>query len=187
MKMVTKTFLAFLLLQGGGLLTAQEINAQSANSIKGNSLAACREENKELEQKIVFNSLFQLGKVDVDGVKQKPDGKILRTRNLKTVKSIRIGFDTGDNKFLDSSEVVFYYRLISPTGETLIDAEMGSGTLQLATGAKIDYSKTLGIKWKNTNNRLEVYWKKDFAIAGIYKVQIYQTGYLIGSGQVKLL
>jgi hypothetical protein len=186
MKNIVKISTALLLLQAGSVLVSPKVNAQAANPIKESSLMACRDQNKELEQKILLSSLFRLDQVDVDGVKQKAGGRILRARNIKALKSIRIGFDTGDNKFLDSGKVVFYYRVIGPTGETLMDTGMGSGTLQLAAGGKIDYSKTMEINWENTNNRLEVYWKKDFTTAGIYKVEVYQTGYLIGSGQVKL-
>ncbi len=76
---------------------------------------------------------------------------------------------------------------MNPKGETISVDNQGSGTLQLAeSNTQVRYSTKADIDWQQINKNVAVYWKKNISTAGIYKVEIYQSGYLIGKGEVKL-
>ena len=145
------------------------------------------EQNKGLSKKVEVGSLLQLAKVDVEGVKQRQNGKEVEVKNAKAAESLRISFETGSNKVLSSGPLSLYVRVINPRGETISIANQGSGTLQLAeSNTTVQYSKKADIDWNQTNKKVVVYWKQNISSAGVYKVEVYQSGYLIGKGEVKL-
>ena len=83
--------------------------------------------------------------------------------------------------------VSLYVRVINPKGETISVTNQGSGTLPLAeSSTQVQYSTKADIDWNQTNKKVVVYWKQFISSAGTYKVEIYQSGYLVGNGQVSL-
>lgn len=145
------------------------------------------EQNKGLSKKVELGSLLQLTQVDVNGVKQRQNGKEVTVRNAKAAESLRVSFETGQNKVLSSGPLSLYIRVINPKGETISVVDQGSGNLQLAeSGSQVQYSKRADIDWNQSNKKVLVYWTQNISTPGIYKIEIYQSGYLIGKGQVKL-
>lgn len=143
------------------------------------------EQNKGLSKKVEVGSLLNLAKVDVDGVKQRQNGKETTVKNAKAAESLRISFETGSNKVLTAGPLALYVRVINPKGETISD--QGSGNLQMAeSNTQVQYSKKADIEWNQANKKVIVYWKQHISTPGTYKVEIYQSGYLIGKGEVKL-
>jgi cell division protein FtsB len=149
--------------------------------------AQLNEQNIVLSKKVEIGSLLQLAKVDVEAVKQKNNGKDKVVKNAKAAESIRIGFETGSNKILAKGPLSLYIRIINPKGETISVANQGSGILQLAeSNTQVQYSKKADIDWNQTGKKVDVYWTQNIASSGTYKVEIYQSGYLIGKGQTVL-
>ncbi|HWB62086.1 MAG TPA: MBG domain-containing protein, partial [Chitinophagales bacterium] len=100
---------------------------------------------------------------------------------------LKVSFETGDNKVLETGPLSLFVRVLTPKGETISVADQGSGTLKDAsTGTDIQYTKKADIDWTQANKKVEVYWSQNIKDAGTYKVEIYQSGYLIGKGQVEL-
>jgi hypothetical protein len=144
------------------------------------------QENKGLSEKVTVGSLLQLTQVDVTGVKDRQNGKETTVKNAKAVESIRISFETGVNKILATGPLSLYVRVINPKGETVSVASQGSGSLQLAqSNTQMQYTKKADIDWNQSNKKVVVYCKQNMSGAGTYKVEIYQSGYLIGNGAVK--
>ena len=149
-----------------------------------NALSA---QNKGLSKQVEIGSLLQLTEVDVNGVKQRGNGKETTVKNAKAAESLRISFQTGQNKVIPNGPLSLYVRVINPKGETISVADQGSGSLQLAeSNSQVQYTKKADIDWNQSNKKVTVYWKQNISTAGTYKVEIYQTGYLIGKGEVKL-
>ena len=145
------------------------------------------EQNKGLSKRVEVGSLLQLTNVDVNGIKKKQNGKETTVKNAKAAESLRISFETGQNKVIQNGPLSLYVRVINPKGETISVVDQGSGTIQLAeSNSTMQYTKKADIDWNQTNKKVIVYWKQNISTAGTYKVEIYQTGYLIGKGEVKL-
>ena len=156
------------------------------NSEKKNS-AQLNEENKGLAKKVDIGSLLQLTAISVDGIKDRQNGKEVVVKNSKAVESLRVSFETGQNKVLSNGPLSFYVRIINPRGETISAANRGSGTFNVAeTNTAMQYTKKADIDWNQANKKVIVYWKQNMTTAGIYKVEIYQSCYLVGKGEVKL-
>ena len=145
------------------------------------------EQNKGLSKKVELGSLLQLKNIVIEGIEKKKNGKEVTEKKVKKVTSLRITFETGDNKVLEPGKLSLYARIINPKGETISVADQGSGTLKLAgTDETIQYTKALDIDWTQSNKKIVAYWSAAVTAAGTYKVEIYQSGYAIGLGQVEL-
>ena len=144
-------------------------------------------QNQGLAKTVEVGSLLQLSNVEVSGIKIRQNGKEVAVRRAKATESLRVSFDTGLNKILPTGALSLYVRIINPKGETISIVDQGSGSLQLANGgSQMQYTKKADISWNQTNKKVLVYCKQDNAVEGVYKVEIYQAGYLFGNGQVKL-
>jgi myosin heavy subunit len=144
-------------------------------------------QNQGLAKTVEVGSLLQLNNVEASGIKIRQNGKEVVVRRAKATESLRVSFETGLNKILPVGTVSLYVRIINPKGETISMVDQGSGSMQLAnSGPQMLYTKRADFAWNQTNKKVLVYWKQDNAAEGVYKVEIYQAGYLVGNGQVKL-
>ncbi|MCS6935843.1 MAG: hypothetical protein NZM35_11960 [Chitinophagales bacterium] len=149
--------------------------------------AQLSETNKNLSRKVELGSLLQLRNIEVVGVKKKGSGEDKVVKRAKVTESLRISFETGENKVLEPGTLTLYIRVISPKGETIAVADKGSGTFKLAeTGEVLQYSQKAEFDWNQSNKKVVVYWSSNVNQEGTYKVEVYQSGYLIGKGSVEL-
>ena len=80
-----------------------------------------------------------------------------------------------------------YVRIINPKGETIAVADQGSGTLQSADSPEqVSYTKKAEIDYNQTNKTIVVYWSMNIQQPGKYIVEVYQSGHVIGQGEVDL-
>jgi uncharacterized protein YdcH (DUF465 family) len=149
--------------------------------------AQLSDEKTKLSKKVELGSLLKLAAVQVVGVKAKSNGKEVETKRVKQVQQLRITFETGDNKVLESGTLPLYVRIINPKGETISVRDQGSGTFKAADdNSDIQFSKKADIDFQNANKKVTVYWGSNITAEGKYKVEVYQSGYLIGRGETEL-
>jgi regulatory protein YycI of two-component signal transduction system YycFG len=145
------------------------------------------EQNKYLAKKVDVGSLLPIANLDVDAVKTGIFGREVNAKRAKVAEGLRISFETGDNKVLDPGTVSVYVRIINPKGETISVAENGSGLIQLADkNEPIPFTRRADINWTQENKRVLLYWNQHISEPGLYKVELYQNGYVIGQSEVKL-
>jgi myosin heavy subunit len=168
-------------------LTTQNQQLSTDLNTEKQTTSTLSEQNKGLSKKVELGSLLQLQGLEVVGIKKKGNGKEVDVKKIKQVESIRVSFQTGENKVVDAGNLSLYVRIINPKGETISVADQGSGTLKLAeSGQEVQYSKKADIDYSQTNKKVSIYWSQNLTAAGTYKVEIYQSGYVIGLGQVEL-
>lgn len=144
--------------------------------------------NKGLSQKVEAGSLLQLAKVDVEAIKMRHNGKEVPVKRVKAAQELKISFETGQNKVLDPGVVSLYVRIINPKGETIAVADQGSGTIPVADSPDpVQYTKKADLDWDQKSKKVVVYWSQNISDPGIYKVQVYQKGNVVGEGAVKLI
>lgn len=148
---------------------------------------AIAQEKENLSKKVALGSLLKLNNLKVYGVNIKSNGKEDETTKLKKVDKLKISFETGENKIAEKGSLKLYIRVINPKGETIAVRDQGSGTLKLAdSGDDVQYSRVADVDYQQTNKKVTVDWSSNINLEGTYKVEIYQSGYLIGKGEVKL-
>lgn len=149
--------------------------------------AQLSDQNKGLAKKVEVGSLLPITNVDVAAIKTRSSGREVEVRKVKSAKNLRIKFDTGENKVLDPGTLALYIRIINPKGETIAVADQGSGVLQAAeTQEPVVYTKKAEIDYEQANKTVVVYWGMSIQQPGTYKVEVYQSGHVIGEGEVKL-
>ena len=168
-------------------LTASNQRLSTDLTAEKNTTAQLSEQNKGLSAKVATGSLLQLANVDVAAVKTRKNGKEVEVRRAKAAQNLRIKFETGENKVLDPGTLPLYVRIINPRGETISVADQGSCTIQTADSPKpVPFTKKADIDYNQTNKTVTVYWGMDIQQSGLYKVEVYQAGHVIGQGAVHL-
>jgi chromosome segregation ATPase len=168
-------------------LTAKNLEVTHSLETEKNTTAALTEDKKNLSKKVELGSLLHLQNLTVTGEKKKKNGKEISEKSAKKTEFIKIAFETGDNKVLEKGHVTLYVRIINPKGETISLADQGSGTLKLADGGTdVQYSRSVDMDWDQTSQKKEIEWSQNIKQPGMYKVEVYQSGYLIGNSSVDL-
>lgn len=145
------------------------------------------ETNKGLSKKVEVGSLLKIANLDVEAIKRRNNGKEVEVAKAKAAESLKISFETGENKVLDPGNMSLYVRVINPKGETISVADQGSGVIQSATNNEsLSYSKKADFEYNQQNKKVVVYWSQNITTPGTYKVEVYQNGYVVGQGAVKL-
>jgi uncharacterized protein YdcH (DUF465 family) len=169
------------------ILTAENQTLGQTLEQEKATTAQLNDEKTKLSKKVELGSLLKLATVSVVGIKAKSNGKEVETKRVKQVQQLRITFETGENKVLESGTLPLYIRIINPKGETISVADQGSGTFKAADdNSNIQFSKKADIDFQNTNKKVTVYWGSNITAEGKYKVEVYQSGYLIGRGETEL-
>lgn len=175
-------------------LTAQNTQLTNANQTLTADLSNERvmtttlsEQNKGLSKKVEVGSLLKIANLDVEAIKRRNNGKEVEVGKAKAAESLKISFETGENKVLDPGNMSLYVRIINPKGETIAVQDQGSGTMASATNTEsITYTKKADFDYDQQNKKVVVYWSQNITTPGTYKVEVYQNGYVVGQGAVKL-
>lgn len=176
-------------------LTRQNQELMAANtqlntdlSLEKSTTSKLTEQNQGLAKKVEVGSLLPIAKLDVEAIKKRNNGKEVPVKRIKAAESLKISFETGANKVLDPGPVSLYVRIINPKGETIAVADQGSGEILSATQPEpVKYTKKADFNYDQNNKKVIVYWSQQIKDAGTYTVEVYQNGYVIGSGKVTLV
>ncbi len=168
-------------------LLAQNGQLNNALTAEKQTTSQLMEKNTSLSKKVEIGSLLPIAKIDVEAVKTRKSGREVDVRRAKVASNLKISFETGENKVLDPGPVSLYVRIINPKGETIAVEDQGSGIMHTGASAEpIPYTKKADIDYDQSNKKVVVYWGKYIQNPGTYKVELYQNGYVIGQGEVKL-
>lgn len=167
---------------------------ESDNDRLGQENELLEEERNELDAE--REELAKLGSIlHVSNIRMMPidirrgGKKIKETERAKRVDVMRIMFDIDQNRIKETSVTQFYLRVTSPSGTVLSNAAYGSGVTTLDNGKTINYTLAKLIEVpKNTRvDDVVVDWNQDSDYkSGDYKIEIFQGGFMIGSGHVVL-
>jgi hypothetical protein len=144
--------------------------------------------NVELSSKVDMGSAIKINYMEYQGFEVKDDGKLKKKDKAKKVDMMRICFLTETNMVTPSGEELFYVRVIDPLGETMAVESLGSGVLtDKLTNTKVRYSQSGVLDYQNKDTNGCIDWHPNYAfMKGVYDVEIYNKGYLVGKGDFKL-
>lgn len=141
--------------------------------------------NANLSKTVVRASVINVQGVNVQGLKLKNSGKAKETDRAEKVQQLKVCFNTTENAVAKPGKEQFYVRIINPTGETLAIEEMGSGIMSGSDNKEqIRYTKVKEYDYSNDETQLCFLWEPKVAFEpGTYNVEVYNKGYISGTGK----
>lgn len=154
-------------------------------------LAAEREslatQNQELNIKVDIAEAIKINSIEVEGYKVSDSGRERRKRRARNINMIRTCFLTETNIVAPTGQTEFQVRFIDPLGETLFIDNLGGGVLtDKLTNTQVRYTTSGIMDYRNEDTRGCIDWDLPFKLAkGVYEVEIYNNGFMVGNGQFK--
>ncbi len=145
---------------------------------------------EDLTTKVDFASVVKVKGVTATGWTIKKSGKAVMKTYAKNVDQLKVCFNTTPNKLAGSGKERFMIRVINPVGETMAIEEMGSGVFtNTRTGEEIRYTQIKDIDYDLAD--ADGFYCMDWAPnvpfqKGTYELEVYNEGYLAGSGTCTL-
>ena len=120
--------------------------------------------------------------IDVRGSKEKSKNK------AKKVDKLNICFMTEANEVAPAGEETFYLRIVDPTGTPLAIESLGSGvSTDKRSSNEFRYTTTATTNYSNGETEVCGAWQpgQNF-VKGKYSVEVFNKGYLVGTGAFNL-
>ncbi len=160
----------------------------TAKSVLINEKEALEGEKADLSATVLLASVIKVNNVKATGFKKKSSGKAKKRSSAKNVDYIQVCFDATQNEVASHGLEQFFVRVINPLGETLAIEDLGSGiTSNTRTGEEIRYTKIKEIDYNNEKVQVCMLWEPNTPFnKGTYEIEVFNKGYLAGSGSFKL-
>jgi hypothetical protein len=126
--------------------------------------------------------------VTVKSVDVRSNGKEKSKSRAGKVDKLNICFTTEPNEVVPSGEETFQIRIVDPTGAPLAIESLGSGvSMDKKAEAEVRYTTVATCQYDNGETNVCGAWQpgQNFA-KGKYTVEIYNKGYLVGTGAFNL-
>lgn len=176
-------------LEGEVAIQGQKIQDLDEKTTKLSKIKAEIEgENTMLSGKVDMAEAIKINFISVNGFKER-DGKDAKmTNRAKNTAFLKTCFKTETNLVTAAGDETFYLRLLSPSGETMFDEQLGSGTLtNKLDGSDVRYTSSGDIAYGNTDTEGCISFEPNYELgAGNYGVEIFNKGYLVGKGNFQL-
>jgi myosin heavy subunit len=170
--------------------TQMEVNAELEEAKK--VLASEKERlvgnNTELSTKVDMANAIKINWLEVKGYEIKDNGDIKGKSKAKDIEMLRTCVKTESNYVTPSGEKEFFVRLINPIGETVFIENNGGGILvNKLDDTQVRYSYTGKFDYNNADTEACLDWVLNDRLAkGEYDLEIYNNGFLVGTGNFKL-
>jgi predicted nuclease with TOPRIM domain len=148
----------------------------------GDSINRLAQSKEELAGKVAIASQLRAENVSVVSVssKGKESDTPFRSRQLEKLK---VEFNIAENEVAPIEGKTIVVRVTDENGQPIFDVARGSGAFQL-NGREEFYTSAQEILFDNTKQKLTFVYEKGSAYAsGVYNVEIYTDGYLMGRSQ----
>lgn len=145
-------------------------------------------ERAVLSKKVDIASAVRVKNITVKPVDVRSSGKEKSKTRASRVDKLNICFTTEVNEVVPSGEEVFYIRIVDPTGAPLAIESLGSGVSQdKKSESEFRYTTTASTNYSNNEQQVCGNWQPGQSFTkGKYTVEIYNKGYLVGTGAFNL-
>ncbi len=145
-------------------------------------------ERNTLSKKVDVGSAVKVHNITVKPIDIRRSGKEKEKAKAKNVDRLNICFQTEANEVTAPGQETFYLAILDPQGATLAVEDLGSG-ISKEKKSNTDFRFTVAESVYYGNEPIDVCatWQpgQNFA-KGNYKVQVYNKGYMVGSGSFNL-
>ncbi len=100
---------------------------------------------------------------------------------VKRADRLRVDFVLSANELSEPGNKTIYVRLISPDGFAIVTEALPTFEFE---GQRVTYSASRQVDYQNTDLPVSIFYDGSGFIDGVYKVELYTEGYLIGSSEI---
>ena len=145
-------------------------------------------EKAVLSGKVDIAEAIKINYMEVQGYQVKDDGKTKEKSKAKDINMLRTCFLTETNIVAKGGEQEFYIRIIDPVGETIADSNGRAGVLtNKLDDTQVMYTTSGPVDYQNEDTRGCISLSLSEKLTkGIYDVEIYNNGFMVGKGDFKL-
>jgi hypothetical protein len=138
--------------------------------------------NQELAEKVSVAAALRAEGVNVYAISARGKESGMQGQKAKRIDKIRVIFHLQNNALATREIKTVYLRIIEPTGNTLSDYALGSGTV-LFKGRELVYTAKQRIFYENNHQSVEfIYPRSTPYREGKHEIELYAEGFLIGLG-----
>jgi myosin heavy subunit len=145
-------------------------------------------QNTELSHAVKVGSAIKVKDLKVEGLKVRSNGKVKGKSTAKRVDQLKICFNTIPNEVVKPGPEEFNVRIITPRGETMAVEDLGSGVIvNEKTGEEVRFTQNAKTDYNNDEQHLCLTWNPEVPFeTGKYLVEVYNKGFLSGTGSFQL-
>jgi len=169
----------------------ERMNVQNLNEEKAVLVGLkenLEEKNANLNKKVNYGSVVRVTNITGTGLKTRNSGKTVQKSYARNAEKIEICFNTTENEIANIGNEAFFIRVVNPVGETMAVEELGSGTFtSTKTKEEIRFTQRADIDYSAAEEKVCIVWEPNTTFAkGIYGVEVYNKGFLAGTGNFQL-
>lgn len=147
------------------------------------------DEKTKLTDKVNLASVIKVDKVTVTPLKERSSGKTVEKKSAKKVDQLKICIRTTENRIAKPGTEQFFVRVLNPVGETIAIDELGSGRFHSKeTSEELRYTYMKEYEYNQDATDICFNWNPNAGAfsKGKYKVEVYNKGYMAGTGSFEL-
>ena len=142
--------------------------------------------NQELSDKVNVAAAMRAEGVNVYAISTRGRESGAQNQRAKKLEKIRVIFHLQENSLATKEIKTVYLRIIEPTGVTLSDYSIGSGTFPFK-GKDLVYTAKQRIFYENNHQSVEfIYSRPNSYREGRHEIELYAEGFLIGLGSFEV-
>lgn len=166
-------------------LYAENTTLKTTQNQLSDSVRAINQNRQELTKKVAIASRMKAENIKVAAINKRGKEREGEFRDGQ-IEKLKVTFNLADNPVapIESKDVLL--RVIDPNGNVLFDVATGSGTM-MVQGREEFYTAQQNILFDNTRQQLTfIYDKGSDYEDGVYNVELYADGYLIGQEKFRV-
>ncbi len=136
------------------------------------------EQAQELQNKVRQGSVLKATGISM-AILNSRDREVSRIRNADR---LRVDFMLAANDLTAPGNKEVFVRIISPDGYVLATDALPTFEYE---GERVTYSASREVEYQNQDLNVSIYYSGEGFTAGIYKIELYTEGYIIGVSQVE--
>jgi uncharacterized protein (DUF3084 family) len=142
--------------------------------------------NQELAEKVTVAAALRAEGVNVYAISTRGKESGVQNQKAKRIEKIRVMFHLQTNPLATKEIKTIYLRIIEPTGNTLSDYALGSGSVMFK-GKELTYTAKQRIFYENNHQSVEfIYARPNAYREGKHEIELYAEGFLIGLGSFEV-
>lgn len=166
-------------------LYAENTTLKSTQNQLSDSISRLAKNRTELQKKVSVASRLKAENIKVLAVNKRGKEREGEFRD-RQVEQLKVAFNLADNPVaaIEGKDIIL--RIIDPNGNVMFDVATGSGTMMIDDREEF-YTAKQEILFDNTLQQLAFIYEKDSDYeSGIYNVEVFADGYLIGEEVFKV-